>query len=128
MDLFALTPLRRQLIAEANHFINWLFGSIAAALAPGIARTLPGMKAVFRDYLLPAEAALRRALHILAADLPVPTMKPSQGNRRAIFDPSNPREGAGICGYDSSKESAAPIPAGTYPRRRWPLPNGCPPR
>ena len=93
MDLFALTPLRRQLIGEANHFINWLFDSIAAALAPGIARTLPGMKAVFRDYLLPAEAALRRALHILAADLPVPAKKPSQGNRRAISDPSNPREG-----------------------------------
>lgn len=30
------------------------------------------MKALFRDYLLPAEAALRRALHILAADLPAP--------------------------------------------------------
>ena len=49
--------------------------SIDAALAPGIVRTLPGMKALMRDYLLPAEAALRRALHILAADLPAPVKK-----------------------------------------------------
>ena len=88
MDLFALTPLRRQLIAEANHFINWLFDSIAAALAPGIARTLPGMKAVFRDYLLPAEAALRRALHILAADLPAP--KPRAANAVPPRKPKRP--------------------------------------
>jgi hypothetical protein len=90
MDLFALTPLRRQVIAEANHFINWLFDSIAAALAPGIARTLPGMKAVFCDYLLPAEAALRRALHILAADLPAPTKKQPPTKPT---NPEYPREG-----------------------------------
>jgi len=88
MDLFALTPLRRQLIAEANHFINWLLDSIDAALAPGIARTLPGMKAVLRDYLLPAEAALRRALHILAADLPPP--KPTAANAVPPRRPERP--------------------------------------
>jgi hypothetical protein len=72
MDLSALTPLRRALIAEANSLINWLLDAVEDALAPGVRRTLPGLKSLYRDYLLPAEAALRRALHILAADLPVP--------------------------------------------------------
>jgi hypothetical protein len=40
-----------------------------------VRRTLPGLKSLYRDYLLPAEAALRRALHILAADLPAPAKK-----------------------------------------------------
>jgi hypothetical protein len=72
MDLSALNPLRRALIAEANSLINWLLDAVEDALAPGVQRTLPGLKSLYRDYLLPAEAALRRALHILAADLPVP--------------------------------------------------------
>ena len=97
MDLSALTPLRRHLIAQANSPINWLLDAVEGALAPGVRRTLPGLKSLYRDYLLPAEAALRRALHILAADLPVPAKKaPSQGNRSAISDPSKPREGGDL--------------------------------
>lgn len=96
MDLFALTPLRRQLMIEANHFISWLLDSIDAALAPGIARTLPGMKAIFLDFLLPAEAALRRALHILAADLPAPKPRaanavPPRKPERPASKPTRPR-------------------------------------
>jgi len=78
MDLSALNPLRRALIAEANSLINWLLDAVEDALAPGVRRTLPGLKSLYRDYLLPAEAALRRALHILAADLPAP--KPRAGS------------------------------------------------
>ena len=72
MDLSALTPLRRHLIAQANSLTNRLLDAVEGALAPGVRRTLPGMKYLYRDYLLTAEAALRRALHILAADLPAP--------------------------------------------------------
>ena len=94
MDLAALSPLRRHLFAEANHLINWLLDTVEGALAPGVRRTLPGVKSLYRDHLLPAEAALRRALHILAAELPAPAKKaPSQGNRSAISDPSKPRAG-----------------------------------
>jgi hypothetical protein len=75
MDLSALTPLRRHLIAQANSLIKWLLDAVEGALAPGVRRTLPGLKSLYRDYLLPAEAALRRALHILAADLPAPAKK-----------------------------------------------------
>ena len=78
MDLSALTPLRRHLIAQANSLINWLLDAVEDALAPGVRRTLPGLKSLYRDYLLPAEAALHRALHILAADLPAP--KPRAGS------------------------------------------------
>jgi hypothetical protein len=78
MDLSALTPLRRHLIAQANSLINWLLDAVEDALAPGVRRTLPGLKSLYRDYLLPAEAALRRALHILATDLPAP--KPRAGS------------------------------------------------
>jgi hypothetical protein len=75
MDLSALTPLRRHLIAQANSLINWLLDAVEDALAPGVRRTLPGLKSLYRNYLVPPEAALRRALHSPATDLPVPAKK-----------------------------------------------------
>ena len=90
MDLSALTPLRRHLIAQANSLINWLLDAVEDALAPGVRRTLPGLKSLYHDYLLPAEAALRRALHILAADLPAPKPRaatPLPPHKPEIADP-----------------------------------------
>ena len=61
---------RSALLCEADHLINWLLAQIALYLSPGIVRTLPMLKGILADYLLPAEAALRRMIHILAAAIP----------------------------------------------------------
>jgi hypothetical protein len=61
---------RSALLREADHLINWLLAQIALYLSPGIVRTLPMLKGILADYLLPAEAALRRMIHILAAAIP----------------------------------------------------------
>ena len=91
MDLSALNPLRRALIAEANSLINWLLDAVEDALAPGVRRTLPGLKSLYRDCLLPAEAALRRALHILAADLPAPKPRAATALPLRKPEPATPK-------------------------------------
>jgi hypothetical protein len=58
------------LLREADHLIGWLLAQIALCLSPGIVRTLPMLKGILAGYLLPAEAALRRMIHILAAAIP----------------------------------------------------------
>jgi hypothetical protein len=93
MDFSALTPLRRHLIAEANHLTNWLLDAVDGALAPGRARTLSGLKSLLRDYLLHAEAALRRVLHILAAELPA-TVKKVPTTKSIL--PAHSREGGNL--------------------------------
>lgn len=70
-DLPADFPEERSaLLREADHLIDWLLAQIALCLSPGIVRTLPMLKGILADYLLPAEAALRRMIHILAAAIP----------------------------------------------------------
>ncbi|MFN7180667.1 hypothetical protein [Hyphomonas sp.] len=70
-DLPADFPEERSaLLREADHLIDWLLAQIGRYLAPGIVRTLPMLKGILADYLLPAEAALRRMIHILAAAIP----------------------------------------------------------
>ena len=91
MDLSALTPLRRHRIAQVNSLINWLLDAVDDALAPGVRRTLPGLQSLYRDYLLPAEAALRRALHILAADLPAPQPRAGSAPPPRKLEPATPK-------------------------------------
>ena len=91
MDLSALTPPRRHLIAQANSLINWLLDAVEDALAPGVQRTLPGLKSLYRDYLLPAEAALRRALHILTADLPASKPRAATALPPRKLEPATPK-------------------------------------
>ncbi len=92
------------LIDEGGWLTNVLMIRLREALAAraGQLLAIPVLRSLMRDYLLPAEAALRRAIHLIAATLPpvedrshaagrLPGARPSQGNRSAISDPSKPR-------------------------------------
>ena len=93
------------LIDEGGRLTNWLMTRLREALAAraGQLLSIPFLRGLIRDYILPAEAALRRAIHLIADTLPplgshtyaaagrLPGARPSQGNRSAISDPSKPR-------------------------------------
>ena len=66
------SPDTEPLIYKAAHLAFWLAGELRALLAaePGKVLEQPFLRHVLHHYLLPAEAALRRAIHLLAAGLP----------------------------------------------------------
>lgn len=60
------------LIHDAAHLALWLAGQLRDMLAPAPGKILdvPLMRYLVRHYLRPAEAALRRAIHLMASDMP----------------------------------------------------------
>src|SRR3990167_130109 len=81
------------LIDEAGHLCRWLIGELHAQMArfAGTVAALPFLRGLLRHYLLPAEAALRRAIYLIAntlAPVPLPRPKPKS--------PAPPREGGGL--------------------------------
>ncbi len=62
------------LIHEAARLALWLAGQMRDWLAPQPGKILeaPLLRYILRHYLKPAEAALRRAVHLMASDMPVP--------------------------------------------------------
>jgi hypothetical protein len=76
------------LIHEAAHLALWLAGHLRDMLAPLPGKVLeaPFLRHVLRHYLMPAEAALRRAVHLIASDMdPLPVRaRPFKPLPRAI--------------------------------------------
>jgi hypothetical protein len=62
------------LIGRAAHLALWLAGQVREMLAPLPGKVLeaPFLRHLLRHYLVPAEAALRRAVHLIAADMSAP--------------------------------------------------------
>src|SRR3990167_3858934 len=60
------------LVYKAAHLALWLAAELRALLAgaPGKVFELPFLRYVMRHYLTPAQAALRRAIHRMAAGIP----------------------------------------------------------
>lgn len=60
------------LIDEGGRLTNWLMTRLREALAAraGQLLSIPFLRGLMRDYILPAEAALRRAIHLIANTLP----------------------------------------------------------
>jgi hypothetical protein len=86
------------LIYEGLHLAAWFFLQMRDMLKPGLgARAL---RHVFRHYMRPAEAALRRAICLIAA-----TLEPEPA--RAITKPVHPRAG-GDRGQHTSTRPRAP--------------------
>ncbi len=76
----------RLFILDMMAFVDGIFGPLGSVpLSAKLARHLT------RYALVPAEAALRRAILILAADLPVPVLRPAKP--RATPDAAKPRAG-----------------------------------
>lgn len=88
---------QRALLSEAQHLLVWLLDTLIDALREGGAQ--PGIRHLrfcLREYLAPAEAALRRALRILAdglAPLPVRTQSnppPPRADAQRTAKPRRP--------------------------------------
>lgn len=81
------------LIGRAAHLALWLAGQVREMLAPLPGKVLeaPFLRHLLRHYLVPAEAALRRAVHLIAADMPAPRapLRPLRPLPRVIA-PLNP--------------------------------------
>ena len=74
----------RLFILDMMAFVDGIFGRLGSVpLSPKLARHLT------RDALVPAEAALRRAILLLAADLPIPVLHATKP--RAAPDAAKPR-------------------------------------
>ncbi|MFN3910896.1 hypothetical protein [Hyphomonas sp.] len=57
------------LIDEGGHLVRWLMAELTLLLA-GPSLTAAFLRSLLRHYLVPAEAVLRRAIHLIAATLP----------------------------------------------------------
>lgn len=119
-------PPQTALLDDAESLIAWLLEQLDELLEPGTVRPRPMLVQICRHFLLPAEAALRRIIHLIAARLaPAPARK---------SDPKSPR----ACG-DRAPQTAPqadrtplfrltePLPGGGGPRRARPAPGHRPP-
>ncbi len=81
------------LIDRGGHLTRWFIGQITNFLAPQPGQVFAAryLRWLMRDYLLPAEAALRRTLHLLAALLP-----PLAAATLALRISAHPRAGGGL--------------------------------
>ncbi|MFN3912176.1 hypothetical protein [Hyphomonas sp.] len=81
------------LLREVQHLVSWLLGGLAIRLAGG--PDLKGLRWIVRHLLTPAEAVLRRALHVLADTLPRPVPRaappPPPPGRPDAANPPAPR-------------------------------------
>lgn len=70
--------------------LGWLIDQFSRLFVPGAAVTLSGLRRAVRRYLVPAEAAMRRALYLIAVTLTLPAPR-APGNKAAP-----PRKGGNI--------------------------------
>lgn len=82
-------PEDTRLIDEGGHLSQWLIAQVIAFLAPepGKELALPFLRWLMRHYIVPAEAVLRRTIHLIAAALPPLVAAPvraSTAPRRAV--------------------------------------------
>ena len=87
------------LIEEAGPLLGWLIDQLARFFVPGANPTLSGLRRAVRHYLVPAEAAMRRALYLIAVSLTLPA--PRVMTRK----PAPPGKGA-----DTAQEAPRPRP------------------
>lgn len=79
-------PPQRNLVAETEALIGGLVETLTVLLEPGFVRPRSILAYIARAVLLPAEAALRRLIHLIAgslAPLPSPALAPSSAHPRA---------------------------------------------
>jgi hypothetical protein len=83
---------RAGLIEQGGHLAHWLIGQIAGFLVPQAGKFFdrPYLRWLMRHYVLPAEAVLRRAIHLMAGTLP-PLVLSLKTQR-----PAHLREGGGL--------------------------------
>lgn len=62
-------PPEPELVREANSLIGWLIVQLTELLAPGYLGARPQLIKVCKHFLVPAETALRRLIHLIAATL-----------------------------------------------------------
>ncbi|MFN7178902.1 hypothetical protein [Hyphomonas sp.] len=77
------------LIDEAGPLLGWLIDQLSRLFVPGAAVSLGGLRRAVRHYLVPAEAAMRRALYLIALTLTLPaprTLAKTTANPRAGGD------------------------------------------
>ncbi|MFN7178323.1 hypothetical protein [Hyphomonas sp.] len=120
-------PPQTTMLAEAESLIGWLIVQLEELLAPGIVRSRPVLLQICRHFLLPAEAALRRIIHLIAAKL-----EPEAPKRTAILPRSRGRCPEGAEGERQSDRTplfclTEPLPGGRGPRRAR-IPPGKEPR
>jgi hypothetical protein len=125
----------RALLSEAQHLLVWLIDTLHGLLgAAGARPAARDLRRWVRDYLAPAEGAMRRALRLLAATLaPVPVRtqttsppppagspasRPSRRPAFRLFEPA-PRKGslplAERPHVSVAGEALPPIPAARHP-------------
>jgi hypothetical protein len=68
-------------LTDAQALIGWLIGEIAARLAAGGGFT--ALRWTPHHLIAPAEALMRRTLHLLADELPAPKLSSFASTRRA---------------------------------------------
>lgn len=124
-------PPQTTMLAEAESLIGWLIVQLEELLAPGIVRSRPVLLQICRHFLLPAEAALRRIIHLVAASL-----GPAPATRRNTLLPQSRRaspamvEGEQLAGANPRTPLfclTEPLPGGRGPRRAR-IPPGKEPR
>ena len=121
-------PPQITLLDEAESLIGWLIAQLEELLAPGTVRPRPMLAAICRHFLLPAEAALRRIIHLIAARL-----EPAPAKRRAAAPhPKSLRAGGGLDRLDVTNPRTPlfrltePLPGSGGPRRAKPDRNAGP--
>lgn len=81
------------LVRQARSLIGWLITQLTELLAPGYVTLRPALVQVCRHFLVPAETALRRLIHLIAAGLdPVPAARPGPAPARTGLVPAAPAE------------------------------------
>ncbi|MFN7180616.1 hypothetical protein [Hyphomonas sp.] len=116
-------PPQNPLLDEAESLIGWLIAQLEELLAPGTVRPRPMLAAICRHFLLPAEATLRRIIHLIAAKL-----GPAATKRKP--NPNNPRAGGYRVPPAAPQTLRAPLfrlteplPGSGGPRRARPAPD-----
>ena len=89
------------LIEEAGPLLGWLIDQLSRLFVPGAVVSFSGLRRAVRHYLVPAEAAMRRALYLIAVSLTLPA-------RRTLAKISaNPRAGGDLA--QKSTRPRAPL-------------------
>jgi hypothetical protein len=110
------------LIEEAGPFLGWLIDQLARLFVPGANPGLRDLRRAVRHYLVPAEAAMRRALYLIAVSLPLPAPR-AQKNK-----PAPPRAGGAPASQPARSrkplfrftETAPPPPTHKIPEDKLP--------
>jgi hypothetical protein len=122
----AAPPPQTTLLDEAESLIAWLIAQLEDLLQPGPVRPRRILTSICRHFLLPAEAALRRIIHLIAAKL-----GPLAPKRKVILPRSRGRCPEGTEGGVHKSRTplfrlTEPLPGGRGPRRARPDRNAGP--